>query len=83
MSIIRPVIVAELLGRQDFGLVAGVLAMTFLIGAAFAPLLGSFLWESGGYDTVILITAFLPAFSAVFLVLAWRHQSSKPLEKHL
>ena len=83
VSIIRPVIIAELLGRQDFGLVAGVLAMTFLIGVAFAPLLGSFLWESGGYDTVILITVFLPAFSAVFLVLAWRHQSSKPLEKHL
>ncbi len=53
VSILRPVIIAEYLGRQDFGLVAGILAAVYLVGYAFAPTVGSFVWEIGGYDRVI------------------------------
>ncbi|MEM7030143.1 MAG: MFS transporter [Chloroflexota bacterium] len=52
-SIMRPVVVAELLGRQNFGLIAGFLAMPFLIGAALAPTIAAIIWGFGGYDLVI------------------------------
>lgn len=53
VSILRPVLVAEYLGRKDFGMIAGVLAGAYLIGFALAPIVGSLIWEIGDYDRVI------------------------------
>jgi MFS family permease len=67
VSILRPVIIAEYLGRQDFGLMAGVLAAIYLVGYALAPTAGSFIWELGDYDRVIefaLVMALI-AFAAM------------------
>lgn len=79
VSILRPVIIAEYLGRQDFGLVAGVLAAIFLVGWAFAPIVGSVIWETGGYDRVIQFsfTMALTAFSAITLAI-WLSRKRKP-----
>ncbi len=52
-SIVRPVFVAERLGRRNFGTVAGLLAMAFVGGSAAAPTVAAVIWESGGYDPVI------------------------------
>ncbi|MGI9449402.1 MAG: MFS transporter [Geminicoccaceae bacterium] len=52
-SIIRPVFVAERLGRRNFGTVAGLLAMAFVGGSAAAPTVAAVIWEFGGYDPVI------------------------------
>lgn len=52
-SIMRPVVIAELLGSKNFGLIAGLLAVPFLGAAAAAPTLAAFIWQSGGYDSVI------------------------------
>ncbi|MGB1752591.1 MAG: MFS transporter, partial [Paracoccaceae bacterium] len=75
LSIIRPTVIAELLGRRDFGVIAGLLAVGFVIGTALAPTLGSFLWIFGDYDLVIAFTICIPLFALVSLVLAWRNQS--------
>lgn len=52
-SIMRPVVIAELLGHKNFGLIAGFLAVPFLGAAAAAPTVAAFIWRAGGYDTVI------------------------------
>lgn len=68
-------VIAQLLGRNDFGVVAGLLAMGFLVGTAVAPSLGSLLWLNGGYDLVILVAICLPILAVVSLIGAWRYQS--------
>jgi len=67
VSILRPVITAEYLGRKDFGLVAGTLAAIYLVGYALAPTLGAFIWEIGSYDRVIefALAMTLIAFAAI------------------
>ena len=69
VSILRPVIIAEYLGRNDFGLVAGLLASVYLVGYALAPAMGAIIWEIGGYDRVIefAFTMTLLAFAAIVL----------------
>jgi MFS family permease len=70
VSILRPVIIAEYLGRKDFGLIAGVLASTYLVGFALAPIIGSLIWEIGGYDKVIELTYAMAAVAFLTLVIA-------------
>ena len=52
-SIMRPVVIAEFLGREDFGAIAGTLAIPFLTATAAAPTIAALIWEKGGYDWVI------------------------------
>lgn len=54
-SIVRPVITAEFLGRANFGVISGLLALPFVCGSAIAPTVAAFVWERGGYDRVILL----------------------------
>lgn len=77
ISILRPVIIAEYLGRKDFGLIAGVLAAIYLVGYALAPTVGAFIWQIGGYDRVIefALAMTIIAFAAIVLAsqIAKRH----------
>lgn len=68
-SILKPSITAEFLGRVGFGAIAGWLALPALAGSAFAPHIGSLIWEAGGYDLVIPATAAIAALG-VLCVLA-------------
>lgn len=54
-SIVRPVVTAELLGRRNFGLVAGMLAVPFLAASAAAPTVAALVWGVGGYNLVIWV----------------------------
>jgi predicted MFS family arabinose efflux permease len=72
LSIIRPTVISGLLGRNDFGVISGLLAVGFVLGSALAPLFGSLVWELGSYDLVILVALLLPAFAIVLLTAAWR-----------
>jgi len=69
ISILRPVIVAEFLGRRAFGVISGWLAVPYLLGFAAAPFLAALLWEAPllgqGYDTVILAAAALATAGAL------------------
>jgi MFS family permease len=53
VSIIRPLLVREILGETDFGVKSGALALPYLAGAASAPFLGSLIWGIGGYDLLL------------------------------
>lgn len=72
LSIIRPVTIAELLGRRDYGITAGLLAIGFMGGSAIAPILASLVWRVGGYDLVLLMTIGAPAIGLFALIGAWR-----------
>lgn len=52
-SVVRPVIVAEQFGRENFGTVAGLLAIAFVGGSAASPTIAAIIWTLGGYDPVI------------------------------
>ena len=54
-SIVRPVITAEFLGRTNFGVISGLLALPFITATAVSPTIAAFVWERGGYDRVILL----------------------------
>jgi predicted MFS family arabinose efflux permease len=70
ISILRPVIIAEYLGRKDFGLIAGVLAAIFLVGYALGPTVGSLIWEVGSYDRVIEFALSMTIIAFVAIVAA-------------
>jgi MFS family permease len=54
-SIVRPVLIADLLGRINFGLVAGLLAVPFLAASAASPTIAALIWGIGGYDLMIWV----------------------------
>jgi len=66
-SIVRPVVTAEVLGRQNFGVISGFLAIPYLGMVAAAPTIAAILWSVGGYDAVILlaIAAVVVGFLAI------------------
>ena len=72
LSIIRPTVISELLGRKDFGTIAGLLAIGFMAGSAFSPTSASILWETGGYDLVIIVVAGIPIMAFLSLLAAWK-----------
>lgn len=54
-SIMRPVIVREIMGDKNFGAISGAVAVPYLMMWAIAPFLGSVLWTVGGYDLVLMV----------------------------
>ncbi|MEX0808500.1 MAG: MFS transporter [Dongiaceae bacterium] len=76
-SIVRPVVIAELLGRRNFGLVSGLLAMPTTAGYAAAPTLAALLWTEGqrwerGYDFVLAVAILLALLGLATVLAAWR-----------
>lgn len=59
LSMTKPVVTAELMGRADFGAVAGLLAVPYLAAFAAAPFVGALLWRLGGYDLVLAVVVTL------------------------
>ncbi|MBD3677963.1 MAG: MFS transporter [Rhodobacteraceae bacterium] len=53
MSILRPVLIAEVMGREGFGAIAGAIAMGPLLAIAAAPLVGAGLLGLGGAKALI------------------------------
>ncbi|NKB59259.1 MAG: MFS transporter [Alphaproteobacteria bacterium] len=70
VSIVRPVLVATLLSRRDFGVVSGMTAVAFMAGSAFGPTIGSLIWEAGGYDLVIQLAIAIPLVGLLLLLTA-------------
>tara|TARA_E500000331_G_scaffold17378_1_gene15414 strand:+ start:907 stop:2004 length:1098 start_codon:yes stop_codon:yes gene_type:complete len=71
-SIVRPILIAELLGRRRFGVVAGFLAVPFLFSMAIAPSIAGMIWSIGGYHLLIVTTAIIGLSGAIALTLAAR-----------
>lgn len=77
-SITRPVVTAEVLGRRDFGTVAGALAVPFMGAFALSPTVAALIWEVGGYDAVIAASLAACGLGAVMLIAAFRWQPVAP-----
>lgn len=48
MSILRPLLIAEILGREGFGAISGAVAMSPILASAAAPALGAWILVAGG-----------------------------------
>lgn len=77
VSIIRPLIARDLLGQDGFGVKSGSLALVYLVGSASAPLLGSLIWQFGGYDLVLSVLIGLSLIGLLLYLLANRISSSE------
>lgn len=79
MSISRPVIVAELLGRRRYGVIAGMLASFYVGSFALGPGIAGLVWEWSGYDGVLAMTFTAGVVGAVALMTAVRIRAARPL----
>ncbi|MEM9331397.1 MAG: MFS transporter [Pseudomonadota bacterium] len=70
VSIIRPGLAYEILGKENFGSKSGYLASLFFMGGAIAPFSGSLIWQAGGYDTVLTFLIGLAVLGLFLYVLA-------------
>ncbi len=82
VSIIRPVLTAEFLGRENFGTIAGLLALPYMLGFAIAPTLAALIWARSGYDAVIMISIVLTLSGCVAVLIGGRKAAAQgPLSK--
>ena len=77
-SIVRPVLVATMLGRRNFGVVSGLMAVYIVAGSAAGPIIGSLIWETGGYDLMIVFAIALSATGLLLLLAAARSGTRPP-----
>jgi len=68
VSMLKPSVIAESLGRTAYGVISGWLAVPYLVGGAVGPYLGAVLWQIGGYTLVLWVTVAL-ALSGLFSIL--------------
>jgi MFS family permease len=78
MSILRPVLIAEVLGRQGFGVISGAVAVAPILASAAAPSVGAGLLVLGGPPLVYAACLALAVLglSLVLVLLARRDQGS-------
>lgn len=77
VSIIRPMLAYEILGKENFGAKSGSLASMFFVGGAIAPYAGSLIWQAGGYDVVLLLLMVLPLVGLVLYLTANRMKTDR------
>ncbi|MEM6624699.1 MAG: MFS transporter [Pseudomonadota bacterium] len=76
MSIVRPVLTAEFLGRAGFGVISGLIAVPFVMGSATGPVLAAWIWAAAGYGPVLWLAMCLAGVSLVAVFLARRTVTS-------
>ena len=69
-SIVRPVLTAEFLGRANFGAIAGMLALPYMLGFAVGPTLAALIWGAAGYDVVIVLALVLTLSGCAAILMA-------------
>lgn len=75
MSILRPVLIAEVLGRQGFGVISGAVAVAPILASAAAPSVGAGLLALGGPGLVYAVCLGLAGIGlALMLVLLARRE---------
>ena len=75
MSIMRPVMTAELFGRNNFGLISGALAVPYLGAAAAAPTIAALVYWIGGYELVIWFAGGAAGLGLISLLAAAMHSA--------
>ena len=77
-SIMRPVVLREFMGEQDFGTISGALAVPYLMAVALSPFIGSLLWALGGYNLALTVVTVLGTLGLAVYRLAARRVASHP-----
>ncbi len=72
ISIMKPVIISEMMGPDGIARIMGWMALPYLASFALAPFLGAVIWTLGGYDLVLAAAAGFALVGFVTLVLAAR-----------
>ena len=67
-TIVRPVITADVFGRESFGAISGMLALPFMFGTALSPTIAALIWSAGGYDMVIMTALGVALFGLIALL---------------
>ncbi len=70
MTIMKPMVSRQILGAENYGLKSGAQAVPYMIGSAFAALIGSLIWGIGGYDLVLKVLLAAPILGLVFFLIA-------------
>jgi MFS family permease len=65
MTILRPVLIADVLGNEGYGAIAGSLQVMPLMAGAAAPMVGGLLFEAGGAWAIIGLSACVIALAFV------------------
>ncbi|MBT6826741.1 MAG: MFS transporter, partial [Rhodospirillales bacterium] len=76
-SIVRPVLTAELLGRRNFGMISGLLAIPYMGGFALAPSVAAVLWTWGGYDLALMLAGTVAGIGMVSVLAAWHWRPAR------
>ncbi len=76
MSIMRPMLVIEVLGRRGFGAISGASAVSPILATAAAPVLGAYLLDQFGAGAIY---GSLIGFSTLALLLALQLTREQPL----
>ena len=71
-GILKPVVLREMLGKNDFGKISGALSVPVMISTAFSPFLGSIIWKFSNYNIVILSLVIWGVIGLYIFVLANR-----------
>lgn len=77
-SIMRPVVLREFMGEQDFGVISGAIAVPFLLAVAVSPFVGSLLWALGGYNLALAVVIALGVAGLASYWLAVRRAAHLP-----
>ncbi len=78
ISIAKPLVTADLLGRDGFGAISGSLALPYVALMAAAPFVAVLLWRAGGYDLTITVGAAAALAGVPLLILAQRAALRRP-----
>ena len=70
-SIMRPMVTAEILGRRNFGVIAGLMGLAHMGGYALGPSVAALVWERAGYDGVLTLGIGAAATATAALSVAW------------
>ena len=71
-SVMRPVVIVELLGKRNFGVVSGLIGLMHMGGYALGPSVSALVWASAGYDRVIALAVAAAVTAMTALLVAWR-----------
>lgn len=75
-SIMKPLVIGDILGRANFGAVSGSQALIFKLSLAVAPFVGALLWEIGSYDLVLVVMLGAALAGLALFLLAWRAKAT-------
>jgi hypothetical protein len=72
MSILKPVIIADVLGQRGFGTVAGTISVATQTGTAAAPIAGALVQGAGGMTGMIGFAAVVALAAAALMAMVYR-----------